>query len=474
MAKSSNKPTVLQLSTKLLITLIIIPVIIFSFLQSSTSVQASTIYLAGDTVFFDANSNGIQDEGEKGIPNVLMELYDQNGNLLSTTLTATEPIPGQYFFEVAPGKYTVRVALENFAPGGALEGYLPTSDYDGDGVGEIECTQWVIGEDNLTFDFGFHHPKADLSVTKTDGVEEVTANSSTTYTVRVTNLGPDPVSGANFVDTAGVGLTPTGVVCSTVTGNQCLTAPVLADLLSTTGITLPNLAPGQFYEIALTATVTATSGSVTNTTTVTPPSDIIDPDLSNNTASDTDLIPPPATPTADLAVTKTDGVLVVTPNSSTIYTVRVTNLGPDPVNGATFVDTAGVGLTSTGVICSSAAGNQCVTEPVLANLLSSTGITLPALAPGQFYEIQLTATVTAASGSVTNTANVNPPATTIDPDLSNNTASDTDTIVTSAEIDLGVTKDDGERLVDPDFITTYTIRVSESRCGHRRWSQAGR
>jgi uncharacterized repeat protein (TIGR01451 family) len=461
--KYSKKPTILRFSTQLFIALFSIAAIIFASLHLNTSAQAANLYLAGDTIFFDANANGVQDPGEEGIPNVVIELFDRDGNLVATTLTATAPIPGQYFFEVAPGKYTVRVAPENFAPGGALEGYLPTSDYDGNGIGETECTQWVIGEDNLTFDFGFWHPRADLSITKTDGVDAVDSGSPTTYTVRVTNLGPDPVSGANFLDTAGVGLTATGVVCSTAAGNQCVTAPVLADLLSG-GITLPTLAPEQFYEVALTATVTATSGSVTNTATVTPPTDTTDPDLTNNTASDTDLVNPSAPLSADLSVTKNDGVTSVTSGSSTSYTVRVTNLGPDPVTGANFIDTAGVGLTATGVVCSTAAGNQCVTAPVLADLLSA-GVTLPTLAPGQFYEVALTVTVTATSGSVTNTATVAPPSTISDPDLSNNTASDTDTIVTNLEVDLGVTKDDGVRLVDPNFVTMYTIRVTNLGVG---------
>ena len=86
-----------------------------------------------------------------------------------------------------------------------------------------------------------------------------------------------------------MGLSPTAVVCSPAPGNQCATPPVLADLLST-GVTLPNLAPDQFYELQLTALVTATSGTVTNTATTAPPTGTIDTDITNNTAFDTDIV----------------------------------------------------------------------------------------------------------------------------------------------------------------------------------------
>ena len=272
-------------------------------------------------------------------------------------------------------------------------------------------------------------PSADLVVTKTDGVTYLRPNDTTTYIIRILNRGPDPVSGAMFIDTVGAGLNVTGVICSPVPGNECFTPPNPTNLFSN-GISLPNLTPGQFYEIRLTAKVTVSSGLVTNIATVTMPIGTPDPTPSNNTATDTDTVtttPPPAT---DLAVTKTDGVEVVNTNSSTTYTIRVTNNGPDAVTGATLVDSVGTGLNDPAVICSSALGNQCVTSPLIATL-TSTGISLPALTPGQFYEIKLTATVVTVSGPVTNTATVTLPTGTTDPTPSNNTTTDTDTVATT-------------------------------------------
>ena len=64
------------------------------------------------------------------------------------------------------------------------------------------------------------------------------------------------------------------------------------------------------------------------------------------------------------------------------------------MTGAVLTDPAAPGLTKTAAICSPSPG-QCTegTTPTLAQL--EAGYALPALASGQFYEIRVTATVTA-------------------------------------------------------------------------------
>src|SRR5206468_10058699 len=108
---------------------------------------------------------------------------------------------------------------------------------------------------------------ADLSVTKTDGVGSVSAGGSTIYTITVTNGGPSSVTGATLQDLAVAGLSKTSVSCSSAVGNQCSSAPTVTQLEA--GFALPTLANGQFYEILVGANVTATTGSVGNTATVT-------------------------------------------------------------------------------------------------------------------------------------------------------------------------------------------------------------
>ncbi|WP_158263799.1 beta strand repeat-containing protein [Deinococcus arcticus] len=300
-------------------------------------------------------------------------------------------------------------------------------------------------------------PVANLAITKTDSVTAVNAGGTTTYTIRVTNNGPSPVTGAVLRDAAATGLTKGAVACSATPG-QCTagTTPTAAQLEGAGGFALPALNSGQFYELSLTATVTATSGSVTNTATVAAPSGTTDPDTTNNSASDTDTV----TPVANLAITKTNNVTAVNAGSTTTYTIRVTNGGPSSVTGAILKDAAATGLIKGTVTCSGATGNTCAAAPTAGQLESGSGFALPALANGAFYEITLTATVTATGGSVANTATVDAPTGTVDPTPGNNTATDTDTVTPVA--DLSITKTDGVTAVNAGGTTTYTIRVTNN------------
>jgi uncharacterized repeat protein (TIGR01451 family) len=63
----------------------------------------------GDTVWFDVNGNGIQDEINTGASGVTVRLLDQDGDLVATTTT---DIAGEYLFaNLVPGQYQVQVVL---------------------------------------------------------------------------------------------------------------------------------------------------------------------------------------------------------------------------------------------------------------------------------------------------------------------------------------------------------------------------
>jgi hypothetical protein len=112
-------------------------------------------YLVGDYVWYDANGDGVQNEGPNaGIGGVVVELLDSNGTVIATTTTASD---GSYTFPVEAGTYTVRIAASNFNPGGVLDGRRPTVDYSipPDGVGDNERTQTVVNANVMTYDFGY-------------------------------------------------------------------------------------------------------------------------------------------------------------------------------------------------------------------------------------------------------------------------------------------------------------------------------
>jgi len=69
----------------------------------------------GNYVWVDQNKNGIQDPGEPGLPNVLLNLYDGDCNLKASTLTDTE---GRYMFTgLEPGiSYYIVIQDTDFNP----------------------------------------------------------------------------------------------------------------------------------------------------------------------------------------------------------------------------------------------------------------------------------------------------------------------------------------------------------------------
>ena len=258
-------------------------------------------------------------------------------------------------------------------------------------------------------------PSADLSITKTDGIATVTPGGSTLYTIVVTNAGPNAVTGATVTDAAPSGVTFGTWTCTGTGGGVC---PASGTGNLNVSVTLPVAATVTF---GINATVNAgASGSITNTAAVTPPSGILDPNPGNNTATDTDTLAA-VTARADLSVTKTNGVSTLTPGGTTVYTLVVTNSGPDAVTGATVTDVAPAGVTFGAWTCTGSAGVVC---PASGTGNLNVTVTLPA---GGGATFQITVTVAHdASGSITNTVTVALPPGVSDPSPGNNTASDTD------------------------------------------------
>ncbi|RGD92760.1 DUF11 domain-containing protein [Acinetobacter sp. SWAC57] len=175
----------------------------------------------------------------------------------------------------------------------------------------------------------------------------------------------------------------------------------------------------------------------------------------------------------DLVVSKTNNTTQVYSGDSTIYTVRVTNTGPDTYTGTLLKDVVGTGLTATAVACSTVANNKCTTAPALSGLGS---IDTGALAAGEFYEILVTARVDAAAGStVTNTATVELPTlgsstgvscTTLNANgitRSFNsttgacTTADQDTVLASADLEVSKTSD--KTTYNTGDVVKYTIKA---------------
>jgi uncharacterized repeat protein (TIGR01451 family) len=265
-------------------------------------------------------------------------------------------------------------------------------------------------------------PAPSLSVTKTDGRTNTYQGATNTYTVVVTNNGTYTVT-ATVTDTIPAGLTGATWTCTASAGSSCAAASGSGNLA-----TSATLEAGDIATYTITATVTASSGSIANTATVAPPAWMTDATPANNSATDTDTV----VAAADLSITKTTAsTFVVGSNAS--YTLTATNGGPQSAAGTiTVSDALPAGLTyvsaaGTGWTCSHASGTVTCTRagPV------TSGTTLPA--------ITLTVAVGAAAApSVTNTATV-ASSTTLDPDAADNSSSLTSAVSVPADLTVAKT-----------------------------------
>ncbi|NNK58695.1 MAG: isopeptide-forming domain-containing fimbrial protein [Desulfofustis sp.] len=106
----------------------------------------------GDTVFYDANNDSVQNPGEAGIPGVSVTLtgdFDLDGTV--DTLVTTTDSSGSYLFDdLLPGTYTVTIDPSTL-PGGVDQTY----DLDGLASPDAATLTLVAGEDNRAADFGY-------------------------------------------------------------------------------------------------------------------------------------------------------------------------------------------------------------------------------------------------------------------------------------------------------------------------------
>jgi len=108
----------------------------------------------GDWVWEDVNGDGVQDPDEPGIPDVVVDLFDEAGDLVDTQVTDAD---GYYLFEqVCVGEYTVAVDPASLPPGA-----LPTTPYaeSDKAIDSNESPEVVFldydEQENWTIDFGY-------------------------------------------------------------------------------------------------------------------------------------------------------------------------------------------------------------------------------------------------------------------------------------------------------------------------------
>lgn len=273
---------------------------------------------------------------------------------------------------------------------------------------------------------------ADLSLTKTDSTDPATVSVSFDYLLEVENLGPDLAENVIVRDTLPASVT--FVSASSSTGSCSASGNVVT-------CDLGAVAASATETITITVTPNTANTTIYNSATVS--TDSVDPDASNNTATERTDVDGGSSTAADLSISKTDGSDPVVVGSNFDYTITVDNLGPDEATNVTVTDFLpdSVSFVSSTAACSEDSGTvSCSLGTIPSGSGTSFDITVQANEPG------------VATNEVTVSADQR------DDDSSDNNASE-DTTILPATADLALTKSDSVDPVAESSTLIYTLEV---------------
>jgi uncharacterized repeat protein (TIGR01451 family) len=273
---------------------------------------------------------------------------------------------------------------------------------------------------------------ADLALTKTDSPDPVSIGKNLTYTVTVSNNGPDAATKVSVTDKL-----PSGATFVSVTPNQGAcngTNSVTCDL--------GTINKGASATVTLVVTPTS-AGTLTNTASVTASES--DPNPVNNTATQETQV---TKGSADLFLTKTDSQDPLIVGNTLTYTLTVVNNGPDQATGVILTDPLPEGIT---FVSAGFSQGGCTKE---SNTLTCN---LGTLANAASAVVTIVVTPT-KPGVITNTAHVELNETDSNPE--NNTASQSTTI--QAVADLAVSQSDSPDPVNVGENLTYAITINNN------------
>ncbi|HMF19634.1 MAG TPA: SdrD B-like domain-containing protein, partial [Gemmataceae bacterium] len=223
-------------------------------------------------VYVDTNNDGIKEPGESGIGGVQIALTGSN-DLGAVNQTVQTDASGAYkFANLRPGNYT----LTETPPVGYRDGKDAIGSQGGtvgiDTLSNIVLGVGIVGTDN---DFAeLQILKSDLSIVKTANQASVQVGTNLSYTLTVSNLGPNAAQNVMVTDTLPAGTTYVSGFSPGWTITQS------GGIVTATTASLP---AGLTQTIIITVTAPPVAGNITNTATVS--SDTPDPNPGNNTSS---------------------------------------------------------------------------------------------------------------------------------------------------------------------------------------------
>ncbi|MEM6472547.1 MAG: SdrD B-like domain-containing protein [Planctomycetota bacterium] len=278
--------------------------------------------------------------------------FQNNGPLDATNVVLTDVIPtgmtidqansnfGAFTPTITGQNVSVAIGTLNATATGSIRiavDIATNQTADLTNTAEIEGDQVETDDSNNSDDAIIAIERTDLSITKSDNTTgSVVAGEQFTYTLTVTNAGPNTATGIVVTDAlpsdlsfvSGTFTTGSGTVTENPAASGNLTINV--DDLAATGTAV----------IDVVVLVSETSGdTLVNTATVASTPDL-DTDTSNNSATETT----PVVRNVDMTVTKTT-TGTATAGTTQTYSLAVTNNGPGTARGVTVVDTLDSRLT---------------------------------------------------------------------------------------------------------------------------------
>ena len=268
------------------------------------------------------------------------------------------------------------------------------------------------GGNNATTESTTVQTAADLSVSQSDSPDPVSVGSKLTYTISVTNKGPSQALGVVLSDTLPAGVSFLSAVSSQ--GSCSESGGIISCAMG-------NLAANTVANVTIVVSPGPTSSTtISNTASVTGRES--DPDGGNNATTESTTVQTTVQGLADLSVSQSDSPDPVSVGSKLTYTIGVTNQGPSQATGVVLSDSlpAGVSFFSAAPSqgsCSESGGIlSCAMGDLAANTVATVTIVV---SPGSTSSTRISNTASViGSGS--------------DPDLSNNTTTESTTIAGSS------------------------------------------
>jgi uncharacterized repeat protein (TIGR01451 family) len=271
--------------------------------------------------------------------------------------------------------------------------------------------------------------EADLSITKATSQQSVQPGGTLSYTVTVTNNGPDTATSIVITDD----------IPSPLTFNATGSDP-LCHMSGTTQVVCDNFSladdQSRSFTIAFTVPASATcNASVQNTARVS--SSASDPVGSNNTVQTTPIPIRCITPT--FTITKTDNRTTALPGETLTYQITVTNTSTATATTVVITDVLPSVLTDITASDNGTRNGSTVTW------------TLSSLAAGASRTLLVVAVIPASTMNGTVLTNI--------AIVGSVTAQDQTTVGSNGVCDLGITLTDSRDPVEVDDTFTYTVQV---------------